>query len=313
VPISVDAATGKSFLREITSWNNLNHRNIVKLYDMNVMPLPYFEMELCDGNLNSLDKPLDVDESLHYIYEILTGLKHAHNKGIIHRDLKPHNILLKDGVPKISDWGLSKIASSSRTSTTSTFTPVYAAPEQLSAGTKVDERTDIYQIGVILYELVTGRLPFTGETLPQLITQILTEEPQKPSQYNPDAEKIESIILKCMSKDVNLRYRNIDELQKELAKPMRIEYQESLVQSRGDIGRTNFLSGELCLLCLRSGDIAGALKYGSSLQHYATGEIQEKISRFISDLEYRQKEGMAVPEEIIEEAVIVIHQVRMGR
>jgi len=104
-------------------------------------------MELCDQSLANLPKPMDVDKAAWIIFNIAEGLKYAHSKGIIHRDLKPQNILLKDGIPKISDWGLSKVlAESSSATATKAFTPLYAAPEQIKGEDK-DERTDIWQLG----------------------------------------------------------------------------------------------------------------------------------------------------------------------
>ena len=103
IPLSLDAQTGKSFIRELENWTNLNHSNIVKVYDYNILPMPYFEMELCDTDLNEYlkNKKLSPREASFLIFNIAEGLKYAHSKNLIHRDLKPHNILLKDGIPKI--------------------------------------------------------------------------------------------------------------------------------------------------------------------------------------------------------------------
>src|SRR4030067_1476769 len=111
IPINMDEAIGKSFLREITSWQRLNHRNIVSLLDANILPIPYLEQEYMEsGSLESPKKPFDVAKACEIIFDIAEGLKYAHNQGIVHRDLKPQNILLsEDGVPKITDWGLSRV------------------------------------------------------------------------------------------------------------------------------------------------------------------------------------------------------------
>ena len=107
IPISMDAVTGKSFIAEMQNWTKLSHPNIVKLYDFNIMPMPYFEEELCDNALADQSKPIESEEAAWILFNICEGLKFAHDRKIIHRDLKPQNILLKEGVPKISDWGLS--------------------------------------------------------------------------------------------------------------------------------------------------------------------------------------------------------------
>lgn len=314
IPADVDPRVGKSFMKEIENWQKLEHENITRLLDYNILPAVYLEIELNDQSMDQIPRPLSPERAAFIILEISRGLKYVHNKGIIHRDLKPSNILLKNDVPKISGWGLSKVKNEIRFTASMSLSPMYAAPEQYSPKTfgKVDERTDIYQLGVILYELVTGELPFTGDTIPQLFARISSAEPVRPSELNHDARSIEPIILKCMNKDKNDRYQSVDEFQHDLAKHMKIEFTESLKQSRGDIKRSNFLSGELCLLCLRTRDFAGALKYATSLKQYARGEIQDRLSELVSDLEFRHQKNMEISEEVIEEAIIIVHQIRMG-
>jgi serine/threonine protein kinase len=100
--LTLDAATGKSFIAELQNWTSMVHENIVRVKDYNIMPLPYFEMELCDGTLATLEKPCSPDHAAWLLFNICEGLKYAHARGILHRDLKPQNIMLKDGIPKIS-------------------------------------------------------------------------------------------------------------------------------------------------------------------------------------------------------------------
>ena len=109
VPIDLDESTGKSFIAEMQNWTKFNHPNIVKIYDYNIMPFPYFEEELCDNSLDRLNKPMDCAKAAWIIFNVCEGLEYAHSRKVIHRDLKPQNILLKNGIPKISDWGLSRI------------------------------------------------------------------------------------------------------------------------------------------------------------------------------------------------------------
>lgn len=219
VPIDIDPAIGKAFLKEIENWQKLNHDNITRLLDFNILPIVYLEMELCDQNLDKLTKPLGVERAAYIILEITRGLNYAHSKGIIHRDLKPSNILLKDDIPKISDWGISKVKSESRSSISTSLTPMYAAPEQYSPRTfgKSDERTDIFQLGIIFYELATGELPFTGEDLTEISYAITNEEPKLLSETNPEAIDIEPIISKCLQKKKDDRYQSVSELQNDLA------------------------------------------------------------------------------------------------
>ena len=200
IPYHLTEQAGKVFLKEVMIWSQLKHRNIVELYDANIVPVPYIEMEYCESSLAKLEKPLHWEKAAKLIFNVAEGLKYAHGKGIIHRDLKPSNILLKNGIPKISDWGLSKVTTESRSTTTS-FTPLYAAPEQISRKFgSTDERTDIWQLGVLMYELVTGRVPFDGEDFVEIASKITMGESEKPSKLNPDAKPLESIIMRCLSK-----------------------------------------------------------------------------------------------------------------
>ena len=180
------------------------------------MPMPYFEEELCDSALSDQKKPIESEKAAWILFNICEGLKFAHKQKIIHRDLKPQNILLKDGVPKISDWGLSRIISESTTTTATSFTPHYAAPEQINSRVK-DERTDIWQLGVILYELVTGILPFQGDSMIEIGMNIVTKDPKRPGEINLDAQAMDSIVMKCLQKDPSKRYQSVLELQKDLA------------------------------------------------------------------------------------------------
>ena len=131
--------------------------------------------------------------------------------------MKLSNILIKNGIYKISDWGLSKLKIDESV-TLSGATPSYAAPEQISQEFgKADERTDIYQLGNVFYELLTGRLPFEGN-ISQIYSSILTTQPIKPSEINSNSKPVNDIIMKCLNKNKNKRYSSMGELIKELEK-----------------------------------------------------------------------------------------------
>jgi len=216
IPISFDEMTGKSFLNEIAAWETLRHPNIVKVTAVNILPVPYVEMEYVPDSLETIEKPIPVWKAVHLIRGIADGLKYAHSQGFIHRDIKPHNILLnKDFVPKITDWGMSKVlANEIKKSSIAGFSLSYAAPEQVSPSVfgRTDERTDIYQLGVVFYELVTGSVPFGGESIVEVGNAIVREQPIPPSKYNSDALIVEKIILKCLEKDPAQRYQSAGEM-----------------------------------------------------------------------------------------------------
>ncbi len=316
IPLSLDPATGKSFLREIENWVHLRHPNIVRVYDYNILPVPFFEMEYCEGSLEKLPKPLKSEQAALLIFNIAEGLKYAHSKGIIHRDLKPSNILLKNGVPKISDWGLSKVTKEGRSTTLTSFTALYAAPEQISRSKfgKTDERTDIWQLGVIFYELLTGRLPFEGDDLVELGFSIIRDEPVKPSELNPEAEPFDGIVMRCLAKNREERYESAAELQGELALIIGMDYRKELKKTvaNGDLSRSAYYAGELVLIHMKLGDLAGAYKYLGDLEAYARSEVRGEVSILREQVKVRLEQGLPIPDELVEKAEIVVHKVKLG-
>jgi hypothetical protein len=216
IPISFDEVTGKSFLNEIKVWEMLHHPNIVEVSAVNILPVPYVEMEYVAGSLEKVAKPIPVWKAVYIIRKIADALRYAHGLGIIHRDIKPHNILVtEDLTPKITDWGMSKVlATDIRQSSITGFSLSYAAPEQVSPAEfgRTDERTDIYQLGVVFYELVTGSIPFGGENMVEVGTAILRDPPVPPSEFNAGAAAVDRIILTCLKKDPALRYQSAQAL-----------------------------------------------------------------------------------------------------
>jgi eukaryotic-like serine/threonine-protein kinase len=221
IPISFDELTGRCFLNEIAAWEKLRHPNIVEVLAVNILPVPYVEMEYVPGSLGAVEKPVPISNAVYIINSIADALHYAHSHGIIHRDIKPHNILItEDFVPKITDWGMSKIiATEMNKSSVGGFSLSYAAPEQVSPADfgRTDARTDIYQLGVVFYELVTGSIPFGGESVIEVGNAIVRENPALPSEYNPDAALVEKIILRCLEKDPADRYQSASELMDALA------------------------------------------------------------------------------------------------
>jgi len=314
IPISLDESTGKSFIAELQNWTRLDHPNIVKVYNFNIMPSPYFEMELCDSSLAEIHKPVEVEEAAWLIFNVCEGLKFTHAQKIIHRDLKPQNILLKNGIPKISDWGLSKVVSESTSTTATSFTPYYAAPEQINSKHK-DERTDIWQLGVILYELCTGVLPFRGDGVVEIAVNIATKDPQRPSEIVPDVQPIEFVIMKCLEKDPSKRYQNVLELQKDLAIYLRKNYAELLKTSVTvqDYNQSAYYCGDLVMINLLTGDIPTAYKYLLDLVHYSKGDVKVEAQELSEQIKMRMEMGVTeIPDELIQKTEIIVHQVSVG-
>jgi hypothetical protein len=215
IPKTFDKRAEKTFVTEVSNWSRLDHPNIVSLYDYKILPIPYIETEFCDAKVQKGMKSLQ--EAISIVYDVASGLQYAHGKNIIHGDVKLSNILIKNGVFKISDWGLSKLKTEDSV-TLSGATPSYAAPEQISQEFgRADERTDIYQLGNVFYELLTGRLPFEGD-LSQVYSSILKNKPVHPVEINPNAMPVDEVIMKCLSKGKDKRYSNMGELLEELKK-----------------------------------------------------------------------------------------------
>ena len=252
------------------------------------------------------------------IYNLLQGLTEAHSKNIYHLDLKPENVLLTlNEEPKITDWGLSKIAKDSKYTAVTGYTLMYAAPELFSPKDfgKADCRTDIFQTGIIFYELVTGKNPFDGDTQQQILMNILMEKPKKPSEINADAKVIDNIIMKCLEKKKEDRYQNVFDMQKDLIEYLKIEYKKSWSESKlkGDLKRSCFYCGKVVTVCAAHNDIENTLKYTIDLKNYARGEFKKDVDDIIEKLKYLMKEKMVISDELQKQINIIIHQIKMGR
>jgi hypothetical protein len=220
VPLRADEATGRCFLKEISLWKELVHPNIVRVWSVNILPVPYVEMEYLDRSLADLAKPLPPAEACRIASGVAEGLVYAHARGIVHRDLKPGNILLDaDGTPKIADWGLGRLLGDGDETAAPGFSLRYAAPEQLAPGRygPAGARTDLYQLGVVLYELLTGRLPYDGEGPGEYSAAVLEGTPVPPSKVDPALARFDALLLQCLEKDPEKRISSAGELSAALA------------------------------------------------------------------------------------------------
>ncbi len=215
IPLDTSETTGACFMREMLAWKDLEHGNIVRISGANILPFPAVEMEYVERSLADIEKPVGVEEAVRLVRGIAEGLAYAHRRGVIHRDIKPENILLtSDGTPKITDWGMSRIHAACRLPTVVGFSPAYAAPEQVAPSRfgETDQRTDIFQLGVVFYELVTGRQPFHGEGILEITSAILERDPVRPRDLVLASEAVEPIICRCLEKDPARRYQSVEEV-----------------------------------------------------------------------------------------------------
>ena len=221
---STDATFVKKFRVEAQSAARLSHPNIVSVYDVGEDDGVYFiVMELVQGitlkNYIDMKGMLDIREVLNISVQIASGLSAAHENRIIHRDIKPQNIIMsRDGKVKVTDFGIAKVADSTTVTTTAAGTVHYISPEQARGGYS-DERSDIYSLGITMYEMVTGRVPFEGETNVAVALMHIQSEMVPPRKLEPSIPvSFEKIILKCTQKKPERRYASAKELIADLRK-----------------------------------------------------------------------------------------------
>src|SRR2546423_6008434 len=253
------------FDQEAYAASALNHPNILTIYEMGDEGGRHFiATEFVDGQTlrtRLSGTPMELSEVLNVAIQIAGALEEAHAAGIIHRDIKPENVMIRrNGHVKVLDFGLAKLmdrAASDETDTEAVTralvqtdagmvlgTSQYMSPEQ-ARGKPVDARTDIWSLGVVLYEMATGRAPFVGETKTDVIVAIAKNDPPALARFAPNAPaEFEWIVLKALRKDVDERYQTIKEFESDLKKlKQRIEFQSELERSMGPEQYTAAFSG----------------------------------------------------------------------
>lgn len=212
------------FQQEAKAAGSLSHPAIVTIYDLGKTgDLAYIAMEFLDGqelhDLISAEQRLPVKQATSIAAQVASGLSYAHQHGIVHRDIKPANIMvLKDGTAKITDFGIARMrVSEVKTQTGMRLgSPKYMSPEQV-LGQRVDHRTDIFSLGVLLYEMLTGKAPFRGDSLEALMYQTVNTVPLPPSRINPDVpEMLDLILAKMLEKRLENRYQSAADLASDL-------------------------------------------------------------------------------------------------
>lgn len=279
--MAADEEFRRRFCAESHAVAMLSHPNIVAVYDVSHSDdIEYIVMELIDGITlkQYMDRRgmLSWKETLHFTRQIAKALSHAHERGIIHRDIKPHNImLLKDGTIKVGDFGIAALENEIYENNGQAIGSIhYIAPEQ-ARGNCPDARSDIYSLGVVMYEMLTGELPYTGDTLGEIAVKHMNAEPIPPHEKNPELPtELERIALKAMNPSLEERYQSANELLDDLeafsqsqtkaeeseseteapgVKPVRSITEmprEKYIRRRKRASRVSFLSGTFGLLLL---------------------------------------------------------------
>jgi C-terminal peptidase prc len=214
----------RRFLAEAEAVASLQHPGIVQVFDFGTSGgLPYLVMEFCPGGTLAKQlagKPQPAADAALLVAALADAVSAAHGKGIVHRDLKPGNVLLTaDGSPKIADFGLARRAEGSGMTVTGAVmgTPAYAAPEQARGLKTIGTAVDVYALGVILFECLTGQVPFHGETAYDTLLRVIADPPPAPSSLNPDVPaELQAVCLKCLEKDPAHRYASARALADEL-------------------------------------------------------------------------------------------------
>lgn len=208
------------FYQEAKAAGRLNHPNIVTIYDVGKSgDVAYIAMEFLEGrelrDIMNDGERLPVEQVLDIVAQVALGLAYAHEHEIVHRDVKPSNIMVvRDGHVKITDFGIARMASAAvRTQTGMVLgSPKYMSPEQVM-GKNIDQRSDIFSLGVMLYEMLTGQAPFSGENVNAIMYQTLNAAPPPPNQLNPSVpEMINFIVAKALAKGMDDRYQNAKDL-----------------------------------------------------------------------------------------------------
>lgn len=219
----------KRFRVEAQAAASLSHPNIVSIYDVGQEnSIHYLVMEYIDGitlkDYISQNRSLQWREAVNIAIQICSAIEQAHKKHIVHRDIKPHNIMLtKDGIAKVTDFGIARAVSSSTiTMVGSTIGSVhYFSPEQARGGF-VDEKSDLYSLGIALYEMVTGKVPFDGETPVAVALKHIQDDPEQPVNIDSDIPaSVNNIIMKAIRKEQNTRYQNASELLSDLQRALK--------------------------------------------------------------------------------------------
>lgn len=232
------------FEREAQIVASLEHPNIVSVFEFNEhQGRPYLVMKFIEGkSLKEImsERPLTLPEILSIMTAIAGAVAYAHQRGYLHRDIKPSNILLDEKqVPYLADFGLARIMNAADSTLSKEMvlgTPQYISPEQAQGNRPIDGRTDVYSIGVVLYEMIVGHVPFIADTPYAIIHKQIYQPVPRPSQINPEIpEGVEQVLLKALEKDPDQRYKTPVELMTALKKAVRVSGLHHLSHDRAAV------------------------------------------------------------------------------
>lgn len=263
----------KKFRSEAQAAAVLTHPNIVNVFDVgDDEGVYYIVMELIEGitlkEYISKKGKLSIKEATSIAIQVSMGLEAAHSHGIVHRDVKPQNIIISmDGKVKVTDFGIARAASSNTISSNVMGSVHYSSPEQVRGGYS-DEKSDIYSLGITLYEMVTGRVPFDGDTTVAIAIKHLQEEMVPPSVYTPELpHSLEQIILKCTQKSVDRRYQNMEDVIADL--------KHSLIDPQGDFVKSASVDNDAKTVVISDKEL-GEIKHMPKQITRPEAEILEK-------------------------------------
>lgn len=302
---AADEVSVQRFINESKAVLMLSHPNIVKIFDVSVKgEYKYIVMEYIDGiTLKAYMQrkgTLSVKETIAYSIQILRALEHAHLGGVVHRDIKPQNImLLRSGQIKVTDFGIAKLPDAKTLTATDKAigTVYYISPEQAAGEKGIDRRTDLYSVGVLMYEMITGKLPFDGENPVSIALKQISEEPKPPRELNPDIpEGLEQIILFAMEKDKDKRFQTatqmIDLLKRVRENPGVVFKQKNTPKkaSGGQGGKSSMLpiimgvaSAFLLVALISAFTVVHDIFFGDTANNTATIEVEQFVGRAYDD------------------------------
>ena len=280
----------RKFKSEAQAAAGLTHPNIVNVFDVgDDEGVYYIVMELIEGitlkEYISKKGKLSVKEATSIAIQVSMGINAAHNHKIVHRDVKPQNIIIStDGKVKVTDFGIARAASSNTISSNVMGSVHYSSPEQVRGGYS-DEKSDIYSLGITIYEMVTGRVPFDGDTTVSIAIKHLQEEMVPPSAYAPDLPySLEQIIYKCTQKSVDRRYNNMEEVIADLKR--------SLVDPQGDFVKLNSVDTAAKTLVISDEELGEIKQTSNKKQLEEVEEVEKEIRR---EKEKQEEKGPKQP------------------